>query len=135
MTGSANVDLVRSIYAAWEHGDYGSAEWAHPDIELVIPDGPDPGKWKGLAGMTATARERLSAFERFYAKAEAFYELDGERVLVLERRSGQGKTSGLGLGELQARGAKLFHIAGGKVVRLVDWWNRDRALADLGLKE
>jgi hypothetical protein len=31
-----NVELVRSISAAHERGDYGSAEWAHPDIEYVI---------------------------------------------------------------------------------------------------
>ena len=29
-----NVEIVRSIYAAWERGDFSSTEWAHPEIEL-----------------------------------------------------------------------------------------------------
>ena len=39
---SANLDLVRPIYAAWGRGDYSSTEWAHAEIEVVAVDGPDP---------------------------------------------------------------------------------------------
>jgi hypothetical protein len=33
---------VRLVVAAWDRGDYGSAEWAHPEIEFVITDGGPP---------------------------------------------------------------------------------------------
>jgi hypothetical protein len=30
--GRAQLELVRSIYSAWERGDYRSDEWADPEI-------------------------------------------------------------------------------------------------------
>jgi ketosteroid isomerase-like protein len=128
---SSNLDLVRSIYAAWERGDRSSVEWAHPEIEFVVADGPDPGSWIGVAAMTSAAGAMLSAWEEYRLEADEFRELDEERVLVLDHRSGRGKASGLELDE--ARGANLFHVRGGKVTRLAIYWDRDRALADLGL--
>jgi hypothetical protein len=48
---SANVDLVCSIFAARERGDFSDARWAHPEIDHVIVDGPEPGSLKGPAGL------------------------------------------------------------------------------------
>ena len=75
------------------------------------------------------------AWEDYGAEAKEYRELDDERVLVLSRTTGRGKTSGLELGELQVEGAALFHVHDGKVTRLVLYPDGDRALADLGLEE
>ena len=128
-----NLDLVRSIFAAWDRGDFSSAGWAHPEIEFVIADGPVPGSWKGLAEMARGWREFLSTWEEWREEAEDYRELDGERVLVLVRMSGRGKASGLEAGQMGAKAAKVFHVRGGKVTRFVTYWDRERALADLGL--
>ncbi|MGH2994302.1 MAG: hypothetical protein ACRDL1_12310 [Solirubrobacterales bacterium] len=52
---------------------------------------------------------------------------------MLTKNRGRGKTSGLELGRMPTRGANLFHVRGGKVTRLVLYWDRVRALAGLGL--
>src|SRR5713101_7979882 len=112
---SANLDLVRSICAAWERGDFSSVEWAHPEIEYVYPDGPSPGSWTGLARMAEGMRGWLSAWEDFRVEAEEYRELDGGHVLVLTHRSGRGKASGLELGQMRTPGAVLFRVRGSEV--------------------
>ena len=47
---SENLDLVRSICAAWERGDYSSVEWEHPGIEFVIAVAPRPEAGLGRQG-------------------------------------------------------------------------------------
>ena len=89
-----NLDLVRSIYAAWERGDFGSAEWAHHEIEFVVTKisqraaGRGPRHGGGLARLA-------EAWEGLRVEADEYRELDGERVLVFGHLSGRGKTSGM----------------------------------------
>jgi ketosteroid isomerase-like protein len=132
---SENLDLVRSIYAGHEGGDYSRVDWAHPGIEYLIADGPTPSTFRGLAELATGMREALSAWQNLRTTVDEYRELDEKRVLVLLRYSGRGKTSGLELDALDTRGARVFHVCDGKVVRLVHYYDRDRALADLGLKE
>jgi ketosteroid isomerase-like protein len=130
---SENLDLVRSIYADWERGEFNSAGWAHSQIEYVAADGPAPGTRIGLIGMKDDFRSWLRTWKEFRLVAEEYRALDDHRVLVLDHLSGRGKTSGLDLEQTRATGAWLFDIHDGKVTRMVRYLDRDRALADLGL--
>jgi hypothetical protein len=86
--------------------------------------------------MTRGFREGfLSAWEDVRIGADAYRQLDAERILVLIHRSGRGRTSGLELAHMRSEGALLFHIHDGNVKRIVVYWDRERAFTDLGLPE
>ena len=128
---SANLDLVRSIYADWERGNFSSVEWADPKIEFELADGPSPGRRIGVAAMEEAWRDFLTAWGDYRIVPDEYRELDDARVLVLSRVRGRGELSEL---QLEQRRAAMFQIRGGKAIKYVVWWDRDRALADLGLE-
>jgi len=129
---SENLDLVRSIYASIGRGDFGSADWADPQIEYVRADGLEPESLIGRDGLVAAMRSLFGALEDFRNEAEDYRELDAERVLVLTHASARGRASGLAVDQ---KGAEVFEIQAGKVTRIVTYFDRANALADLGLKE
>ncbi len=130
MMASANLDLVRSIYAAMERGDFSSAEWADPQIEMVSVSTLAPGSASGVAQLARLWGEIINPLEGFRVEAEEFREVDSERVLVLAEWSGHGKVSGIAVAR---KGAHLFQMRNGRVVKLVLYEDREPALADLGL--
>ena len=134
---SQNLDLVRSIYAEWERGDFGRADWADPEIEYVVDDGPEPGSWRGLRGMSESMRDALNAWKEYRVEADEFRELDAARVLVVFRAYGRGKISGLELRDAAAvvAGVNVFRVRSGRVTSIDVYYERDRAFEDLGLEE
>jgi len=82
-----------------EGGDFDSAEWAHPELEWVVVDGPTPGSCVAQR-RGESLRDFLSAF-RLSASKRRVPRARRERVLVLVRYSGRGKSSGLELGQMQ----------------------------------
>jgi hypothetical protein len=134
---SEKLDLVRSLHSDhWERGEFFEhAEWAHPEIECVMVDGPTPGSGTGLAGMARVWRDVIGAYDQFCITAQEYREVDARRVLVLVQFSGRGRASGLELGDVSSKNASVLDIEGGLVRRLTLYWDRERAFADLGIKE
>ena len=77
----------------------------------------------------------LSAWEDLRVGVDEYRDLDDERVLILQRKSGRGKHSGLEIGEMHAESATLCHVHGDKVIKMVLYFERENALTDLGLSE
>jgi SnoaL-like protein len=133
---SANVNLVRSICAAWEHDDFGSLTWADAEIELIVVDGPEPVSLRGLRAALEYWRRFLGAWKGYSIVVDDCRWLDEERVLVLVRAGrGEGDRSGVQRGGRGGGGAQVFTVREGKVTRLVTYFNRERGLAELGLAE
>ena len=132
---SENLDLVRSIYGAWERGDFTSGEWADPGIEFVVKGGLATGTWTGLPAMAKRSRDLQEVWEEFRMHGDEYRELDEDRVLVFFTGRGRGKTSGIDVEQLRTQGANLFHVRDGTVTKLVLYYDRATALADLGIEE
>src|SRR5947208_16660539 len=115
---SANLDLVRSIYADWERGDFSNGEWAHSEIDFVIAAGPSPSSWTGLAGMAEGYRGVLSAWDKVPVEADEYRPIDEERMLVLDHRSGRVMASGLEVEQLGSMAVTLLPITDDMVLQL-----------------
>src|SRR6476660_3435731 len=88
---SENLDLVRSIYADPERGDFSSADWADPEIEFAFVDGPEPGCWTGLQQMSTRYGGWLNGWTDFRAEPEELILVDSARILALVHNSGRGR--------------------------------------------
>jgi ketosteroid isomerase-like protein len=133
---SENLDLVRSIYADWERGDWSSNAWAHPDIEYVMVDEPGERTVRGLAAMADAWRAYLKSWRDYRVDPVEYRELDEQRVLVFVQLYGLGAASGVDLTNIgQPAGANLFYLRDCKVIRLTAYFDAQRCLADLGLED
>jgi ketosteroid isomerase-like protein len=130
---SENLDLVRSIYADWERGDFSHADWADSEIEFVRKAELEPERAEGIAGMAQVMRRWLAEWGEFRTgKVDEYLELDRSRVLVTGRMSGRGRASGA---EVEREFVNVFELREGRVARLTLYPDRDRAFADLRLEE
>jgi ketosteroid isomerase-like protein len=132
---TANLDLVRSIYTLWECGDH--RYWADSEIQYATVGIPEPAGPDSAVGSSAppkeSFREWLSAWSDWKAAAENYIELDREHVLVPYKSATPGKARRAGPAPRRTRQATLFHVRAHRVTRIVQYYDCQRAFADLGL--
>jgi ketosteroid isomerase-like protein len=80
--------------------------------------------------MARGMREFLTAWEGYRIEADEYRELDDDCIMIFTRDTARGRPSGVDPERMRAH---ALHLGGGKVTRITSYWDRDRALADLGL--
>jgi ketosteroid isomerase-like protein len=124
-----NIETVKQIYAAWEHGDFSSTDWADPEIEYSVP-GPEAAE-RGVPAMSHAWVEWLRAFRDFRVVPVEFYEV-GDKVVVEQVFHGEGRGSGISLDEIH--GAAVLTLRNGKVTQFTGYTSVEAALADAGVR-
>jgi ketosteroid isomerase-like protein len=134
VVGEGNTERLRKLYERWERGDLASAEFFDLEVEYARfgADLADlSGEWRGFEQVRAAQAEYLRAFEDWRLKAERVIDLGDDRVLVLDRQTARGKSSGV---VLEHELGSLFTLRDGKVVRWEHYWDRAQAVRAAGLE-
>jgi SnoaL-like domain len=128
-----NVELIRRNIEAYLGPNPASAldDFA-PDAELDATDRPDGKVWHGRDGVAQAMREWSGTWENWQVEIEQIIDLGDDRVLLLWREEGEGKSSGVKIGH---EGGTLFTIRDALIVKAVIHLGRDRALEAAGLSE
>jgi ketosteroid isomerase-like protein len=124
-----NVEVVRSIFAAWLQGDM-ATDRLDPEIAM-IESSTIPG---------ATSAYGIDAVRRYMASFANYWDeirfepqdyIDaGEQVIVVARLVGRGKASGIDVNRVWAY---VWTVRDGKALRMEGYANRAEALKAVGL--
>ena len=130
-----NVEIVREIMDLFNRaGDAEAATevFARFDPDVVIDMTRrvfNPDVYEGHAGLRRLGKEVSEVWGAFQLEPERFIDV-GDRVVVIERRRGRGRESGV---EVEMRSAVIWTIKKGKVVRMETDLAPEQALDAVGL--
>ncbi|MDQ3730337.1 MAG: nuclear transport factor 2 family protein [Actinomycetota bacterium] len=128
-----NVNTVRRLYDAWEHGDFAAEMQSYdPDVELILDFGPDRTSARGTDAMRDVWREQLSLWQTWSTGPIEKVVEEGDHVVVshcLRARSKRGLPV-----QMDNAGAS-FTFKEGRIVRIVATDQMSKALEAVGLRE
>src|SRR5436190_23683230 len=130
----ANVEVVRSLFAALNSGDRERAiGFAHPEVVLDATRNVfNPKTYVGKAGLRQWLIDMDDVWEGMHSEQNEFIDA-GDRVVVIGRLVGKGKGSGV---EVRGPTATILTIRDGLVIRSeTGYANRLEALEAAGVSE
>jgi ketosteroid isomerase-like protein len=128
-----NVEVVRSLYAAWERGDFAAEMDSYdPAVELVIDYGPDRFTASGADEMRRVWREQLTLWESWSTGPIEQLIEHGDHVVVAHSLRARSKR-GISV-DMQDAGA-AFTFRDGRIVWVFATDQMRKALEAVGLRE
>jgi ketosteroid isomerase-like protein len=129
----SRVDIVRSIFEEWSHGDFRTSSKLLDEHALLVihDDFPDWGLYLGVEQIGGYMRGLLEGFVDFTMTAERFVDA-GDSVVVYVIQRGAGRTSGI---VTENAYAQVLTFRGDSIIRIESIGDRAKALAMVGLGE
>lgn len=129
-----NVEVVKRVIEAFNRRDVGAmAELTTADFEWfpALPGTVDGSRYRGRDGIEAYVGEIRETWEELLLVGQDFHDL-GDRVLVLGRATGRGRSSGV---PVDTAHAFLVELRGEQLSRVRTYLDHAAALRDAGLAE
>src|SRR3954453_3951142 len=124
-----NVELVRSIYEAFNRRDWERAfGLAAPEFEFTLQRGPNAGPHRGREEVQRVIEDQASAFDLWIIEPEEFFERDDVEVPFVKFRL-QPKGSDA---EFEIRIGTLWTMRDGKLLSAEGFPDREKALEAAG---
>jgi ketosteroid isomerase-like protein len=129
---SENVEIVKEGLAIFERtGDFAWSLLA-PDAEMVNAPGSPFTNASGHQGFRDWLKDVNEAFEKWEPRVDDVLDAPGDKVLVLNRMWGRGRSTGI---ESEIELNIVYTVVNGKITRMEGYYTRDEALEAAGLKE
>jgi ketosteroid isomerase-like protein len=136
---SANLDLVRSIYAQWKHGDFSLVDREslcrdtfEPDFEWHTRDDlPDAGVRRGYEGSVRLRDEWVETFDDMHVDLDELIDA-GDQVIAVTRLCGCLRGTGH---ELDVQETQVWKMRDGRATEVRAYLTRSEALKAAGLEE
>ena len=127
-----NVEVVQSIYASLDRGDWDAAfRLADPDFEVTFQRGPNAGTHRGLDTIQAIIKDQREAFDSWTIEVERVFERGDQVVMVVKSHLRPKGTDA----EFEIRNGHIWTIREGVAVSLRGFPNPKEALEAAGLRE